>query len=103
MRKLLILFTLIFSLMFSSTSFGEWTEVVQELNGDINYIEFREIKVVGSSVYFWVLEDYITPDKHGYMSLKIYTHVECDLNQSQNLKYATYELSMGEGYENSCL
>ena len=98
MKKIYLTLTLLLSILFfSSFSYAEWIKVAVHKNGNIEYIDPEKIKIYGSSRYYWVLEDFITPNRSGAMSMKIYTQAECDLRQTRNLKYATFELSMGEG------
>ena len=44
MKILLTIFTLAFTLMFSSTSFAEWTEVSKNIRGDTFYVDFERIR-----------------------------------------------------------
>jgi hypothetical protein len=67
MKKLLLIFTLLFStLMFSTPSYGEWTKVTSSGNGAFTfYVDFERIRKHGGYVYFWRLHDYIEPDQWG--------------------------------------
>ena len=42
MKSLSTIFTLTFTVMFSSTSFGEWTAVGENVDGTIFYVDLRE-------------------------------------------------------------
>jgi len=60
MKKItLLLTTLVFSLtmMFASTSYAEWTEVSEGVDGDTYYVDFERIRKHGGYVYFWYLID----------------------------------------------
>ena len=59
MKKLLIL---LFSLLISFNSFGGWTKVADDSNGDQFFIDKDTIKEHNGSVFFWKLRDYIKPD-----------------------------------------
>ena len=50
MKKLLIL---LFSILISFNSYGEWEEVAEGMNGDIYYLDKDSIKKHGGYVYFW--------------------------------------------------
>jgi hypothetical protein len=98
MKKIYLTLTILLStLIFSPFSYADWRKVTTHKNGNIDYIDPEKIKIYGSSRFYWVLEDYIIPNDSGVMSMMIYTQAECDLWQTRNLKYATFELSMGEG------
>jgi len=45
MKKLLLISTLLFStLMFSTPSYGEWTKVSENVEGNSFYVDFERIK-----------------------------------------------------------
>ena len=99
MKKLFLFFTIIFyTLSLSSGSYAELKLTgVNARTGSRDYIDPAKIKIDGSSRYYWVLTEFKIPNKNGIMSVKVYEHTECDLRQTRQLKYAAYELSMGEG------
>ena len=72
MKFLLTIFTLLFTVMFSSTSFADWTKVGESVSGDTVYIDLERIKKYSGFVYYWGLTDYSEPDKWGYLSKKMY-------------------------------
>ena len=41
MKTLLTIFTLVFTVMFSSTSFAGWTKVGENVNGHTYYVDFE--------------------------------------------------------------
>ena len=84
-------------LVLPSASFAGWRKVSESMDGSVFYVDPSTIKKSGSSIYFWQLNDYAEPDDRGEMSSKIYKQLECFLNQYQSLKYASYQLSMGQG------
>ena len=100
MKKLTILTTLIFSLMFSSTSFAEWTKVVEGRGGsnigDTFYVDFGRIKKNDGYVYFWTLSDYLKPNQ-GYMSDKKYNQGDCKLFRFKGLGLFLHKEPMGSG------
>ena len=99
MNKRTLLTTLIFSLMFSSTSFAEWTAVSSTEGGETTfYVDFETIKKGGGSVYYWSLGDYLKPDLWGYLSLKVYFEVHCGVPRKyRGLSFLAYRESMGKG------
>ena len=55
MKKLTLIFTLLFStVMFSSTSSAEWTEIGENVGRDTYYVDFERIRKVDGYVYFWL-------------------------------------------------
>ena len=99
MRKLtLILTTLIFSVMFSSsTSFAEWKKVSENVIGTTFYVDFERIKKHDGYVYFWVLTDYLKPDEDGNFSAKIYNQVDCKKFRYKWLSISGHKGPMGGG------
>ena len=65
MKKLTLIFTLLVStVMFSSPSYSEWTNVGESVeNGTTFYVDFERIRKHGGYVYFLWLSDYLKPDK----------------------------------------
>ena len=98
MRKLtLILTTLIFSVMFSSTSFAEWKKMGESVeSGTTFYVDFERIRKHDGYVYFWMLSDYLKP-KHGDLSVKMYNQGDCKLFRYKSLSYSYYKEPMGRG------
>ena len=97
MKRLTLLTALIFSVMFSSTSFAEWTKVVTHVNGDTFYVDFERIRKHGGYVYWWELIDYLKPDEFGNFSFKIYKQGECKLFRFKILNGSLYKEQMGGG------
>jgi len=50
MKKLLIL---LFSVMFSFSSYAEWIKVNEDTEGDSYYIDFETVKERDGYVYWW--------------------------------------------------
>ena len=98
MKKLLLIFTLLFSiLMFSTPSYGEWTKVSENVNGTTFYVDFERIKKHGGYVYFWNLLDYLKPDEHGILSAKVYRQCDCKLFRYKVLSVSFHKEPMGVG------
>ena len=70
MKTLLTIFTLIFTVMFSSSSFAGWTKVGKNVKGSI-YVDFERIRKVDSYVFYWQLGDFLEPAE-GFLSVTIY-------------------------------
>ena len=68
MKIITILLVIIFSFLFSSTCWGEWTNVVSSGSGDDFYVDREKIKKRGNYFFLWMLIDMIEPNKGGTMS-----------------------------------
>ena len=98
MKKLLLIFTLLFStLMFSSTSFAGWTKVVTTDSGHSFYVDFERIRKHDGYVYFWRVRDYIEPDQWGDLSSKLYNQGDCKLFRYKILSASYHKEPMGGG------
>jgi hypothetical protein len=97
MKKLTLLTVLIFSLMFSSTSFADWTKVSENVIGGNFYIDFERIGKHGGYVYFWYLRDGLKPDEDGTLSAKMYNQGDCKLFRYKRLSFSFYKEPMGGG------
>jgi len=98
MKSLLLIFTLLFSSVFlSSTSFAEWTKVSENVDGTTYYIDFERIRKVDGFVYYWVLSDYLKPTKYGDLSDKVYHQGDCKLFRVKSLSFSYHKEPMGGG------
>ena len=58
MKKLTLILTLLFStVMFSSTSFADWTKVNEDVKRNTYNVDYERIKKVDENVYSWDLTD----------------------------------------------
>ena len=96
MKSLLTIFTLVFTVMFSSTSYAEWTKVSESDYGDIFYVDFERIRKHDGYVFFWSMNDYLKPDQ-GIFSNKIYYQGDCTLFRVKPLTYVFHKQPMGGG------
>ena len=94
MKKLLIL---LFSLLISFNSYGEWERVNDNVDGTTYYIDKDSIKVHDGYVYYWELTDYLKPTSMGHLSDKVYKQGDCNINRYKYLTYIFYTESMGNG------
>jgi len=97
MKTLTLIFALTFTVMFSSTSYAEWTKVGANVHGDTFYVDFERIRKHGGYVYYWRLVDYLKPDKWGDLSAQMYVQGDCKLLRSKTLAWSTYTRPMGRG------
>jgi hypothetical protein len=92
MKKLLIL---LFSLLISFNSYGEWEKLGKNVSGDTFYIDTDTIKEHNGYVYWWVLNDYLKPNEYGDMSGKTYVQGDCGVNRYKWLSIIYYKQPMG--------
>ncbi len=95
MKTLLTIFTLVFTVMFSSTSFGGWTKVTEDVDGKTYYVDFEGIRKHGGYVYFWELVD--QPQSKHFLSIKVYKQGDCRLFGHKVLMWSFHHEPMGEG------
>ena len=97
MKKITILLVIIFTFLFSTTSWGDWNYLTENVYGSKFYYDKDRIRKSGKYIYFWELYDYIKPTKFGYLSDTTYIELDCSIFRFKRLKYQTYDKSMGEG------
>jgi hypothetical protein len=95
MKKLTVL---LFSILISFSSYGEWKKVANSLinGGTDSYIEIDTIKEHNNYVYYWTLTDATKP-VWGYKSITIYMQGDCRVGRFKGLRYVGYNQSMGIG------
>ena len=97
MKTLLTIFTLVFSMMFSSNSFAEWAKVTRSVNGDTFYVDYERIRKHDGFVSFWTLSDFLMPTKWGDFSTETYRQGDCRSFRLRNLRVIQYKQQMGRG------
>ena len=65
MKKITILLVIIFTFLFSTTSWGEWSYVTDNVDGVRFYYDKDRVRKSGKYIYFWELEDFLKPNKYG--------------------------------------
>jgi len=65
MKKITILLVIIFTFLFSTTSWGEWNYVTETVGGDKVYYDKDRVRKSGKYIYFLELEDFLKPNKYG--------------------------------------
>ena len=96
MKILLTIFTLVFTVMFSSKSFAEWTKVSSSGGGTTFYVDFERIRKHDGLVYWWSLTKYSIPLR-GYVSDKTYYQGDCKLYRFKSLSVSSHKEPMGGG------
>ena len=99
MKKLTLIFTLLFStVMFSSPSYAKWTRV-STVEGVLEtfYLDYERVRKVDGYVYYWVLSDLLNPTEEGYLSRTMYLQNDCKLFRGKILNYNHHKEQMGKG------
>ena len=96
MKKITLLLVIIFTFLFSTTSWGEWRLVSESVSGDKFYYDKDRIRKSGKYLYFWMLQDYLKPVM-GDLSGISYNELDCSIFRYKRLKIQFYNNSMGEG------
>ena len=82
--------------MISFNSYGEWTKVNEDVDGDSYYIDFETVKEIDGYVVWWEMKDYIKHHK-GDMSSVTYTRGDCEASRIKILSILSYDKPMGKG------
>jgi len=86
--KKLILILLFSTVMFSSSSYAEWTKVNESVDGDTSYVDFERMRKHDGYVYWWELADYLKPTSTGTLSVKVYNQGDCKLFRYKILSFS---------------
>ena len=97
MKKITILLVIIFTFLFTNTSWGEWELGSEGVSGWKYYYDKDRVRKSGKYLYFWELTDYVKPSEDGYLSIIVYSELDCSIFRYKTLKYQFYNNSMGEG------
>ena len=101
MHRVTLILTFLFSLMFSSPSYSEWTRVDENVEGDTFYVDYERIRKVDGYVYWWDMKDYLKPSPYSHLSGKIYHQGDCKLFRYKNLTFVQHKQPMGRGSQDS--
>ena len=77
MKKITILPVIIFTFLFSTTSWGEWSYVGDSIKGKYYYDKDR-VRKSGKYIYFWELFDWIELTEGG-LSSTCYVQIDCSI------------------------
>ena len=99
MKRILIpiVIALTFTVMFSSTSYADWTKVSESVEGNTFYVDFERVRKHGGYAYFWILQDNLKPDKFGVLSSQVYYRGDCKLFRYEFLSFNYHKEPMGRG------
>jgi hypothetical protein len=97
MKKITLLLVITFTFLFSTTSWGEWSFVVEGVDGHKHYYDKDRVRKNGKYLYLWDVVDFLKPDKWGDLSTTRYIQLDCSILRYKFLKLNRYNDSMGEG------
>ena len=95
MKKLTLLLVIIFTFLFSTTSWGEWSLLTENVGGK-SYYDKDRVRKSGKYLYFLELGDIMKPKK-GFSSSIRHIELDCSILRYKVLKLRGYKNSMGEG------
>jgi len=101
MKKITIILVIIFTFLFSNTTWGDWSYVVKGSKSQKLYYDKDRIRKSGKFIYFWELLDYLKPTEYGDLSVISYIELDCSIFRYKRLKIQFYNKSMGEGEQTS--
>jgi hypothetical protein len=82
--------------MLSLSSYGEWTKLIEDGDGDSYYIDFDTIQEKNGYVYWWQMTNYLKPSK-GNKIVKTLTKGDCGISRSAGVSYIFYKPPMIAG------
>jgi hypothetical protein len=88
---------LFFSLMFSASSYAEWTRSGTNEHGDHFYVDFERIRKQDDYIYYWALADLKKPLSTGHRSVINYKEADCKSFRFRIVTWSLYKQSMGGG------
>ena len=97
MKKLLIIYVLILSVNFSTSSVAGWTELTKSVSGDTFYVDYTRMRKHEGYVSYWTLSDFLIPTKWGDFSIETYRQGDCKSFRFRNLRFVQYKQKMGQG------
>ena len=95
-KKITLLLVIIFTFLFSTTSWGEWSYVGDSIKGKYYYDKDR-VRKSGKYLYFWELGDYHKPLGTGFLSSTSYQELDCSIFRYKVLRVNFFTKSMGKG------
>ena len=83
--------------MLSFNSYGEWSYIGEDDNGESSYyIDLETLRKIDGYVYYWNLVDFDMPDEFGNMSAVTYAQGDCGITRAKILTAVSYKKPMGE-------
>ena len=96
MKKITLILVIIFTFLFSTTSWGEWSYVTNAVNGNQYYYDKDRLRKSGKYIYFWWLSDF-NEQINGGLSQTQYIQLDCSTFRYKSLSVDTHKNFKGEG------
>ena len=96
MKKITIILVIIFTFLFSTTSWGEWNYVDKNRGGFRYYYDKDRLRKSGEYIYLLELMDYGKPLR-GDLSHIVSVKLDCSSLRFRSLKFQSFDKSMGRG------
>ena len=101
MIKKLMSFLIIFPFLTVTSVFADWTKF-GETDSAVYYIDFNETGSDDKYIYYWVLTNYLSPQKielitDDYSSKKVYKQTDCKRFRTSAVQIILYKKEMSEG------
>ena len=99
-KKPLLFLLLLSSATLSSFSFGEWTKVIENTDGDELYVDYSRIRIIDKEVFYWQMTNLLKPDvlaeNAEVYSFSNYRQVDCSLFRFKVLSIGLYKGRMAQ-------
>jgi hypothetical protein len=83
--------------MFASPAYADWESVVEDMSGNLYYVDFDRIRKNEGYAFFWFLGDMDIDDDFTDNSVKSYNQGDCEMFRYKTLSSSTHKQPMGEG------
>ena len=97
MKKITLLLVIIFTFLFSNTSWGEWTYVAGNSMGHKMYYDKDSIRKSGNYIYFWGLYNLPKLIEGRLFSSKSYVKLDCSILRYKFLSWHYHKKPMAGG------
>lgn len=85
------------TILFSSTSFSEWTKIEIKDYKNSYYIDFDKIKKENGFVFWWDMINFSKSTPEGYLSVRGYKQGDCKLFKFKDLIFLFHKKPMSNG------
>jgi hypothetical protein len=96
MYKIKIILVIIFTFLFSTTSWGEWSFGKKDKEGNTFYYDKERVRKKNGNFFFWELEDY-GKDRYEAKSKTTFIGLDCSILRYIGVKFLLFTKPMGEG------
>ena len=90
------IFLLLFSLILSSSTYGEWVSFVTDANKNIHYLDFEGMTKTDGYIYYWEMTNYANPTDR-FLSIATYHKADCGSYRYKDLTFNGYTQEMAQG------